>query len=177
MWEAFTLFMIFGALVTAGLLFVNHSLYKDFEGKDPVVQVVVCGNSALIIPYTKRLTSPNAPQGLFAVVFALSVNLLLLILSEILGVLSHRSAGSKHDNTCSHALSENLASSNRTRLITWRANVLLLLTIILAALPYYQCYKALSQIRKRQAKSRSACTHASLCTAHLLCCHCCASLL
>ncbi len=29
-------------------------------------------------------------QALFAVVFALSANLLLLILSEILGVLSHR---------------------------------------------------------------------------------------
>lgn len=66
MWEAVTLIVIFGALVTAGLLFVNHSLYKDFEGKDPIV------------------------QGLFAVVFGLSVNLLLLILSEILGALSHR---------------------------------------------------------------------------------------
>ena len=30
-------------------------------------------------------------QALFAIVFGLSVNLLLLILSEILGVLSHRS--------------------------------------------------------------------------------------
>ena len=161
--------------MTAGLLFVNHSLYKDFEGKDPVVQVCTCGNDTLIIPCVKRLTSPNAPQGLFAVVFALSVNLLLLILSEILGVLSHRSAGSKHDNTCSNAISESFASSNRTRLITWRVNVLLLLTIILAALPYYQCYKALSHIRKPQAQSWSVCTHASLCTAHLLCLHCCVS--
>lgn len=46
MWEALTLIVIFGALVTAGLLFVNHSLYKDFEGKDPIVQV---SNSLLII--------------------------------------------------------------------------------------------------------------------------------
>lgn len=101
MWEALTLIVIFGALVTAGLLFVNHSLYKDFEGKDPIV------------------------QGLFAVVFALSVNLLLLILSEILGALSHR-----------------------TRLVTWKVNIVLLLAVILAALPYYQCYKLLAQSRR-----------------------------
>lgn len=52
-------------------------------------------------------------------------------------------------------------SANRTRLFTWRVNVLLLLAIILAALPYYQCYKALSQTRKLQAHL-SACTHAIL---------------
>ncbi|KAL3150850.1 hypothetical protein ABBQ32_000603 [Trebouxia sp. C0010 RCD-2024] len=101
MWEAVTLIVIFGALVTAGLLFVNHSLYKDFEGKDPIV------------------------QGLFAVVFGLSVNLLLLILSEILGALSHR-----------------------TRLVTWKVNIVLLLAVILAALPYYQCYKLFAQSRR-----------------------------
>lgn len=162
MWETFTLFVIFGALVTAGLLFVNHSLYKDFEGKDPVVQVRIPGNDTLIDPCVTRLTSPNAPQGLFAVVFALSVSLLLLILSEILGVLSHRSAGPEHDKIRSKARSESFMSCNRTRLITWRVNVLLLLAIILAALPYYQCYKALSQIRKPRAQSWSACTHASL---------------
>lgn len=49
MWETFTLLVIFGVLVTAGLLFVNRSLYKDFEGKDPVVQV---NNRLLVIPWT-----------------------------------------------------------------------------------------------------------------------------
>ena len=94
-------------------------------------------------------------------VFALSVSLLLLILSEILGILSHRSAGSQHTNVSATAPSELGMSANRTRLITWRVNVLLLLAIILAALPYYQCYKALSQTCKLQARS-SACTHAFL---------------
>ena len=88
MWEALTLILIFGALVTAGLLFVNHSLYKDFEGKDPIVQV---SNSLLVTHYTASWNKQHALQGLFAVVFALSVSLLLLILSEILGALSHRS--------------------------------------------------------------------------------------
>ena len=39
MWQAIALVALFAALAAAGLLFVNHNLYKDFEGKDPVVQV------------------------------------------------------------------------------------------------------------------------------------------
>lgn len=100
MWQIVVLVALFIALLAVGLLFVNQGLYKDFDGKDPVA------------------------QALFAVVFALSANLLLLILSEILGVLTHR-----------------------TRLITWRGDVISLLAIILAALPYYQCYKLLARSR------------------------------
>ncbi len=36
----------------------------------------------------------------------------------------------------------------RTRLVTWRLDVIALLAIILAALPYYQCYKVLARSRE-----------------------------
>lgn len=49
MWEVLTLLVIFGILVSLGLLFVNHSLYKDFEGKDPFVQVRSSSNDTLTI--------------------------------------------------------------------------------------------------------------------------------
>lgn len=94
MWQAVALVVLFLALVAAGLLFVNHSLYKDFEGKDPVVQVAFGRGRrplSMLKPCGLYLTSDCILQALFAVVFALSVSLLLLILSEILGVLSHRS--------------------------------------------------------------------------------------
>ena len=55
MWEAATLLAVFGILVTAGLLFVNQSLYKDFEGKDPVVQVRTCSNDTLTGSSSTRL--------------------------------------------------------------------------------------------------------------------------
>ncbi len=42
MWQVVVLVALFIALVAAGLLFVNQSLYKDFDGKDPVAQVT-CG--------------------------------------------------------------------------------------------------------------------------------------
>lgn len=93
MWQLAVLVALFIALVAAGLLFVNQSLYKDFDGKDPVAQVscgraVWCTVDTSLVLRTVRLSCML--QALFAVVFALSANLLLLILSEILGVLSHR---------------------------------------------------------------------------------------
>jgi len=93
MWQVVVLVAIFIALVAAGLLFVNQGLDKDFDGKDPIAQVS-CGlalpctvNTSLVL---RTFRSSCVLQALFAVVFALSANLLLLILSEILGVLSHR---------------------------------------------------------------------------------------
>lgn len=53
-------------LAAGGWLFLNYSLYRDFENRNHVVQL------------------------LFASVFSLSSNLLLLLLFEILGVLSER---------------------------------------------------------------------------------------
>lgn len=95
MWQAFAVVAVFIVLVAVGLLFVNHSVYKDFEGRDPVVQVRGSAGSCR----SKKQCKPSCVlnncavlQALFAIVFGLSVNLLLLILSEILGVLSHRSA-------------------------------------------------------------------------------------
>lgn len=89
MWQALALLAIFAALAAAGLLFVNNSLYKDFEGKDPVVQVITgaCYHS---LPQNQALIC-LCMQALFAAVFALSASLLLLILSEILDIFSHRS--------------------------------------------------------------------------------------
>ncbi|KAA6423153.1 MAG: GPCR-type G protein 1-like [Trebouxia sp. A1-2] len=40
MWQVVILVALFIALVAAGLLFVNQSLYKDFDGKDPVAQII-----------------------------------------------------------------------------------------------------------------------------------------
>ncbi len=51
-------------LLVGGWLFLNYSLYRDFENRNHVVQL------------------------LFATVFALSANLLQLLLFEIVGVLS-----------------------------------------------------------------------------------------
>ena len=51
MWQVLVLLVISGALVLTGLLFVNHSLYKDFEGKDPIVQV----GEHLIMPHADHL--------------------------------------------------------------------------------------------------------------------------
>ena len=39
MWQIIVVLFVLALLFAAGLLFVNQSLYKDFEGKDPVVQV------------------------------------------------------------------------------------------------------------------------------------------
>jgi len=44
MWQAVVLVALFIALVAAGLLFVNQSLHKEFDGKDPVAQVS-CGRA------------------------------------------------------------------------------------------------------------------------------------
>ena len=94
MWQAIALVAIFVALAAAGLLFVNHNLYKDFEGKDPVVQVTPHRHAlANMVQQTHRCF---AMQALFAAVFALSANLLLLILSEILGIFSHRSVNAEN---------------------------------------------------------------------------------
>lgn len=51
-------------LLAGGWLFLNYSLYRDFENRNHVVQL------------------------LFSSVFALSSNLLVMLLFEILGVLS-----------------------------------------------------------------------------------------
>lgn len=95
MWQAIAVVAVFIVLVAVGLLFVNHSVYKDFEGRDPVVQVRGSAISCRLKNQCKTscvLNNCAVLQALFAIVFGLSVNLLLLILSEILGVLSHRSA-------------------------------------------------------------------------------------
>lgn len=39
MWQIIVVLFVLAFLFAAGLLFVNQSLYKDFEGKDPVAQV------------------------------------------------------------------------------------------------------------------------------------------
>lgn len=155
MWQAVALVVLFLALVAAGLLFVNHSLYKDFEGKDPVVQVAFGRGRrslSMLKPCGLCVTSNCILQALFAVVFALSVSLLLLILSEILGVLSHRSVAKAFSKFVCLArlarVNRFLCSVCRTSLITWRADVICLLAIILAALPYYQCYKLLARSRE-----------------------------
>lgn len=41
MWQVVVVLFVLGVLFAAGLLFVNQSLYKDFEGKDPIVQVQI----------------------------------------------------------------------------------------------------------------------------------------
>lgn len=56
-------------LLAGGWAFLNYSLYRDFENKNHVVQV------------------------LFSAVFALSSNLLLMLLFEILGVMTQRCGG------------------------------------------------------------------------------------
>ena len=50
MWQLLILVLIFGALLISGWLFVNHNLYKDFEGKDPIAQVGGLRNKTLLLP-------------------------------------------------------------------------------------------------------------------------------
>mmetsp|Transcript_21307 Transcript_21307/g.64114 ORF Transcript_21307/g.64114 Transcript_21307/m.64114 type:complete len:476 (-) Transcript_21307:3142-4569(-) len=99
-WEALIVGGSLLGLTTAGWLFLNRSLYRGHDDKDPVVQV------------------------LFAAVFALSVNLLMLILFEILDLMSVR-----------------------VRWVDWRITVIAMLAVLLVVLPYYLCYRALASIR------------------------------
>lgn len=107
--------VIIGSLLglgIAGWQFLDHSLYRDHEEKDPIVQVwllficatatAICRSIAVshvtccISTASSALTAPSGLptcgvlqlQALFAAVFALSVNLLQLVLFEILDVLS-----------------------------------------------------------------------------------------
>ncbi|KAK9815635.1 hypothetical protein WJX72_007232 [[Myrmecia] bisecta] len=107
--EALIITGSFGTLFVAGWLFLNHSLYRDFEEKDTIVQV------------------------LFSAVFALSVNLLQLVLFEILDVLSHRA-----------------------RWVNWRLDIVVLLLMLLVVLPYYHCFRSLANNSKLQATHAAA---------------------
>ncbi|CAL8468873.1 g8414 [Coccomyxa elongata] len=94
-------------LFCLGWAFLNRSLFKDYEEEHSGVQV------------------------LFALVFALSVNLVELVLFEILGVLSYS-----------------------VRWLNWRLDVLSLLSLLLIVLPYTHCYCTLAslwKLRKRHA--------------------------
>ena len=54
MWQIIVVLFVLAFLFAAGLLFVNQSLYKDFEGKDPVAQVDM---------HTTRHAALNAVQS------------------------------------------------------------------------------------------------------------------
>eukprot|EP00803_Ostreobium_quekettii_P005890 evm.model.scf_1537.1 EVM.evm.TU.scf_1537.1 scf_1537:609-895(-) len=82
-----------GALFLAGAAFLNHSLYRDLETGDRPV------------------------TGMFCAVFALSCNLLELLLFEITGVMG---AGA--------------------RMVNWRLDIWGLMFLLLVALPFYHSF-------------------------------------
>ncbi|GAB4817352.1 hypothetical protein N2152v2_004398 [Parachlorella kessleri] len=84
-------------LLLGGWLFLNYSLYRDFENKNHIVQL------------------------LFATVFALSANLLQVLLFEIVGILSPGA-----------------------RRLNFQFDLGCLLTLLLLVLPFYHPYLVLS---------------------------------
>eukprot|EP00884_Botryococcus_braunii_P006472 jgi/Botrbrau1/15826/Bobra.40_1s0012.1 len=103
MWYTFAVVLSLILLFIFGWLFLNRIFFKEVEEKDVVVQV------------------------LFSVVFALSLNLVEVLLFEILELLDAR-----------------------TRWFNWRLDVIGLLVLLLGLLPYYHCFRMLNNSSKVQ---------------------------
>lgn len=99
----------FVACFILGWWFLDNNLYRSCEGKDSRVQV------------------------LWSIVFALSCNLLLLVVFELTGLLSYR-----------------------TRLVEWYGTVWGLLVLLLGVLPYYHCFRLLSGFLKTRHATTAA---------------------
>eukprot|EP00898_Chlorokybus_atmophyticus_P004678 jgi/Chlat1/5210/Chrsp33S00395 len=101
--EAVIVALSLGAFFACGWVFLNKKLYGDYEQKQLPVQILFCTT------------------------FALSCNLLQLVLFEILGILSTRIV---------------LVVSSRWWI--WRLELVCMLALLVFLLPYYHCFRILS---------------------------------
>ena len=86
-------FLIGGSLTllfVSGWVFLQQSLYKELDDGETFLQARVIHAKADRRVPSVRLTLAVFVQGIFSLVFALSVNLVELILFEILGFLPYR---------------------------------------------------------------------------------------